>query len=188
MGLGKAALWGKRVGDHFHISKVGRGHSGALEGISGMRESFVLPEHTDFEVDWWDRTVRIDAPFRCYTEPKPINPLQIEDATIYANLVSIGNIMMFRRFFEACMKKTDAPFSYVERFKEMLNEKGKRELERKLPSRISRCRRALPEIKMATAACLGITRKRALLIPEWADLPSLWKEKEGKGAKTLICN
>lgn len=127
----------------------------------------------------------------------------LECATKYARITSIGSLKMFRDFFEGSIKLTERPEMYFEHFIDnMLNSKARisaRAMIRKITGGMTDITRALcssrgyyyeeavnngkrpPTFetverwkKQLLALCLGLTRKREALVPEWADDTALW--------------
>jgi hypothetical protein len=93
----------------------------------------------------------------------------------YANAVSIGNMTTFRRFLTASLQKSDQPSKYVLHFELMLNHAGRDSLCKRVKEFTMRCGRvSKTNVDRVTKLLLGFTRKRELLIPEWADDKSLW--------------
>jgi hypothetical protein len=183
----KVAGWAKKVGSWFHFSKMGMGHSGAIE-YNQLHDRWI-PEPTRYEVEWWHRHFKRDGSFnhqgREYGHwgtaiPPDLVPIaeDAEDsARIYAEQVSYGSLQIFRRFFETSVMKSNRPYAYFHSFMSMLNSNGQNLLLEKTRRalgvsmyNINTIQRREPIMKM----CLGLTRKRELLIPEWADDTKLW--------------
>jgi hypothetical protein len=173
--IGKLGKWLKRIGGMFHASRMGEGHTGALGHQCGLRETFILPPaRTDYEAHWWDRTLKMDGPYGGHVGAGVAQ----ENAQRYADAVSIGSLHALRQFLSESFDNTHTPGQYVEAFRDILNRKGRAEYERNL-KRIGAIRyfdfdtpRAV--IESAKRLCLGLTRKRHLLVPEWADDKKLW--------------
>ena len=175
--LGNTVKWLKRVGGMFHLSAMGKGHSEALGSQDGRREYFLMPEATRYEASWWNREVRVDGSYFA-SEPQ----VALQNAKDYAGLVSIGSLHALRQFLEVSMTNTDNLMAYVRQFRNILTSKGRVRYEHEL-NRILKNRAALmltndyvvPSHNEAVRnLCLGFTRKRHLLVPEWADDRSLW--------------
>lgn len=102
----------------------------------------------------------------------------LEAAAEYARRVSIGNMSIFRRFLETSMLKTLRPHLYVEAFMRMCLPAGRDALTAKLSHIVSERSKTLmlnkEQLHQTVRAVLGITRKRHLLVPEWADDPAVW--------------
>lgn len=177
----------KKIGSWFHFSKMGMGHSESIQ-YNQLHEHWI-PEPTRYEVEWWHRRFKRDGSFnyqgRGYGTwgidlPPDIAPLadDAEDsARIYAEQVSYGSLPIFRRFFETSVMKTERPFVYFSQLMDMLNVTGQNLLDQKVKRAFGQSMHTVntrkyrePIMKM----CLGFTRKRELLIPEWADDAKLW--------------
>lgn len=176
--LGKAVSWGKKIRKWFHFSKLGAGHSDAIE-LSG-HASLILPEHTRYEGLWWDREFIIDGPYHGVSIDKRA---AIECAEQYHKNVVMGNMSTFRRFLEKSLQKTDRYGSYVIRLSEnVLTKKATDEMHKKLKRVLGTVSfgswgstSLKPEKKgIATDIIMGFTRKRELFLPHWADDDKLW--------------
>jgi hypothetical protein len=192
MGLGKIYDFGKKIFSWLHFSKMGRGHSESLHSVG---TSFLSLQYTAYEARWWDRQVSLDGSFRGSQIDKD---LALDAATRYASAVSIGSLGAVRRFLEQSMKNTDRPHVYLTRFlEEMLNKEGQDVLQLKLKKilrvkklddliRCSRSGKVWSEETLAStlSAMLGVTRKRNLLVPAWADDARLWVPSGGGGIIT----
>ena len=140
--------WLRKIGRWLHLSKMGNGHSEAIKatGLVGdvkfSREELFLPKPTYYEVEWWERKLLLDGPFRGSFERIGRNALdrsymafderaaelrralqqESKDAAQqYANAVSIGNMTTFRRFFTTSIAKSAEPRKYALHFELMLN-------------------------------------------------------------------
>ena len=154
--------WGKKIGSFFHFSKMGEGHSEAQKIIIGQTWHEV-PNPLRYEANWWDRKFHID-------DYRTVPPDSHDCAKHYADLVSIGSLHALRQFLEASMKKTDRASEYFARFhNNFLNGKGRAELEKRFKSQVKHFFN-INQIGLL----LGFTRKRNLLVPEWADDEKLW--------------
>lgn len=184
---------GKRILRWFHFSKMGSGHSGATGfGRTQMRH---LPNPTSYEAMWWNRTVKRDGEFR--GESFDIADA-LECAEEYANRTSIGDLTQLRRFLETSMQQTNQHQGYVRQFVDgMLNKEGRDSFRKRAKKALgldlanyygmsntgffrsltndARKRNSL------TKFMLGYTRKRGLLVPEWADDASIWTPPGQKG-------
>jgi hypothetical protein len=188
--------WLRKIGQWLHLSKMGKGHSEAIKTTSIEAELF-LPKPTYYEVEWWQRRLLLDGPFRGTFKRTGHNALEhhiamhtsdaartswyrLQDeakqaAQQYANAVSIGNMTTFRRFLTTSLQKTEEPTKYVLHFELMLNRVGRDQLARRLKEFTMRCGRvSKTNVDRITKLLLGFTRKRELLIPEWADDKGLW--------------
>ncbi len=172
-------LWSKmkaKIKNWFMFSRLGFGHSESMEFLPvRLRER--LPLDTKYEVQWWDRVTKLDGKY--YGKD-----FDREDAlmaaTTYAQRTSIGNLTLLRQFLEVSITKTSRPGAYLEQFVAILNQKGREVYNEKI-------RRILKapvtwlsylgskfQLEVATKLMLGFTRKRSLLVPEWADDAKLW--------------
>lgn len=190
--LGPIKNLGTRIRGWLHFSKVGAGHSEGLAKISG--NSDLCYYGTQYETAWWNRQTHLDGIYR--------GELASADALIaaeqYAMRSSIGHIQILRRFLEPTLKTTDRGYGYFAVFRNMLTSKGKDILERKTIQVVG----AEEYRKMSMYAwhssstlgtslinaMMGITRKRELLIPEWADDDKLWLPASSKGSVILPAN
>lgn len=178
-GLGKILDWGKKIKDWFHFSRLGSGHSESLVWAQNKHLA-VFPE-TRYEGAWWDRSFKIDGPFCGSSSLKPIAE---EAAKEYCLETVIGNIQKVRKFLEVSMEKSYRPQLYVERMMEgMLTPKGRDEVLKRMYQvfaikkgghglHVDLYRILTSEREKATDFFLGYTRKRKLLVPEWADILS----------------
>lgn len=193
--------WAKKIGSWFHFSKMGMGHSESIQ-YNTIHGRFGIPEPTRYEVAWWRREFMRDGGF-CYegrsygssfgcnshygTPPDPVIAELAQDAfdsaKVYADQVSIGSLSIFRRFFETSVKKSELRYEYFNHFfYDMLNRAGQLQLEEKIRRVFGRDRALYniassykpQEVDALTKMCLGFTRKRNLLVPEWADEAKLW--------------
>lgn len=155
----------KKIGSWFHFSKLGNGHSEAIGKLTPFARR-LLPDDTKYEALWWNRTVKLDGRF--YGEEFD-KDAALQATQTYAEGVSIGSLTSLRRFLEVSMLKSERAYRYVEAFVQMLNKKGA-DAFNKLLKRY--CFNVVDHrvIKFV----LGFTRKRELLVPEWADDTKLW--------------
>lgn len=181
--------WMKRIWDWLHFSRMGAGHSEAMRA-SGFTREYIAPDMTRYEVSWWDRSIKRDGTY--YSSRRSEYNEALSAAEKYAHSVSIGDLQMLRRFLEDSLSLSPNPEMYVHYFRKMLNKEGIKEMEAKcmfisggknssaqsVMSRLASVNRLSPEglvlIKAATKMVCGLTRKRALLVPEWADDDTLW--------------
>jgi len=196
--ISKLGQWLRKFGQWLHLSKMGNGHSEAVAKTSLQTELF-LPTPTLYEVNWWERKMHIDGAFRGgfnrigrnamarqsewsdqYKEVREMLRKEAFDAAQhYANAVSIGNMTTFRRFLTVSLQKSDQPTKYVEHFTLMLNRTGRDSLCQRIKEFTMRCGRvSKTNVDRVTKLLLGFTRKRELLISEWADDKSLWVPPE----------
>jgi hypothetical protein len=186
--------WFRKIGRWLHLSKMGNGHSEAIK-IAKFETELWLPTPTYYEVDWWRRYVHLDGGFRSYFGRIGRNALDmysaenlaanrnlravlqeeaLDAAKQYANACSIGNMTTFRRFLTASLQKTQTPLKYVQRFELMLTRAGRDLLAKKMKHfQLTRCV-STEAVGRLTKGLLWFTRKRELLIPEWADDKGLW--------------
>ncbi len=191
--LGKAGKWLKKIGNMFHLSTMGQGHHGALGEIDGFKDTFILPERTYFEAHWWNREVKIDgffngrrsAPLYINGESANVELRELEkvealkNSKLYADAVSIGSLHALRQFLEVSLDKTEDPNLYVLAMRRILNRKGLVAYEQRLKQiphiqEINYNKFAFDLRESIKGLLLGFTRKRHLLIPEWADDTKLW--------------
>ncbi len=168
-----------------NYSRLGSGHSEAIGKLS-PRIRCRLPEDVKYEAHWWERSVKLDG-----RKPRWVNDYGPEDslnsATVYANRSSIGDMKIFRRFFENSLKHTDRPANYVDPFLSMINNKGREHLARSIKkfyhgkggSLALTITSALlgPEKDRMIGLLLKITRVREYLNDAWAD-GELWLPKQ----------
>lgn len=173
-GLGKIYDWGKKIRSWFHFSSLGSGHTESIQWAK--TKHLYLPQEARYECAWWNRLVKFDSG-RVFGDKGDA----IRAATEYSNVVCIGDIQKFRRFFETSIQKTLNPYLYFETFMVlMLTTEGRD----KVHQDIIRCfghnalqpKKPIPSYKAQRIASLmlGYTRKRSLLVPEWSDCPHLW--------------
>ncbi len=174
--------WGawlkKKIGSYFHFSKMGLGHSETLGTISPVGRRLLIQD-TKYEAQWWDRKFHLDGTFH---GPEYDKKEAFDCAHEYAKRVSIGNLTTLRQFLENSIMKTFQLSRYLELFAgSFLNREGSNEFLVKMKTKLywqdlwnipfnldKEERRKL--LKMM----LGFTRRRNLLVPEWADDTKLW--------------
>lgn len=166
----------RKVGQFFHFSKLGNGHSEAI-GYA-KRHYGRVPEPTRYETNWWDRTVHLDGGFynqkgeRIRPDASHVQE-SLACAEGYANQVCIGNLSMLRRFLEESIKKSDVPINYIDQMRRgLFNLKGKLEFEKREKLIIPSGRDTY--IPQFMKMCLGLTRRREFLNDSWADDTKLW--------------
>lgn len=170
--------WTKKIKKWLHLSMMGSGHSETI----GARN--LVPMHhyhrvfSLYEGHWWDRTFCRDGGLYGSSE-------QFECARDYSHQVCMGDLTQLRRFLETSFSNTDRLWMYVLRFREnFLNADGRKAFDKKFKSAF-RCPfsdRALYQVDKQRFAkfALGFTRKRHLLVPEWADDDRIWTPNSGK--------
>ncbi len=157
--------YGKRkFREWFHLSKMGLGHSETIGAISLFARR-LLPLDTKYEVAWWERKTRLDGMF--YGGHQSLKEDALKSADDYARVVSIGNMTLLRQFLETSIKRSQRPQGYVDRFFMMLVPLGKDLLNKRLKLAAS-----WPQ---TIKVLMGFTRKRNLLVPEWADDAKIWQ-------------
>lgn len=173
----KPESWLKKISKWFHFSRMGAGHSEAITA-TGRMDFHTMPTLTRYEVKWWNRSIHRDGSYFGYEKAEAEHAL--EAATDYANRVSIGSLQNLRRFLEMSFLKTPYPQKYAGMFRCMLSQEGVSQYEKRLQrfggvSRLVDRSWSEEKLRKAIAAvCCGLTRKRGLLIPEWADDKELW--------------
>jgi hypothetical protein len=201
-GLGQ---WSKKIKGWMHLSMLGKGHSETL----GARSNGLMYRYNDvfrlYEAHWWNRKVVKDGAIQSgsYAHNVIVTQQHLDAATNYANLVSIGNLGMLRRFLEQSLAKTDRSQTYLNQFRDgFLNVDGRiqfdkdcKEILKVSPGMIlGQTMRAWGSpvgkadsskgrplsLESVTKFILGFTRKRKLIVPEWADDASLWTSGLGK--------
>lgn len=183
----------KKILRWFHFSKLGRGHHEGIAASPLADKKLEQIGYAQYEALWWERKVQRDGPpvwrltgwdwrnqEEAYAKRELASQEAFDCAKEYANRVSIGSLSALRRFLEGSLKCTDRACSYIEAFRNMLNPQGKLQLENKLKlvgMVSSGYYHELPSklLEPVTNTILGLTRKRKLLIPEWADDSNLWK-------------
>jgi hypothetical protein len=168
----------KRVKSWFHVSRLGYGHSEAVGNVLSTVSLWDMDSIlTRYEGHWWNRTVVFDGWFR---GPSFDKEFALEAATEYCHNVCTGNLSLLRQFLKTSLQKTKRHDGYADAFRLMLNEKGKRQFEWDVKKKLKKSVREVfsspdPALRAAsTNLVLGYTRKRHLLIPEWADDNTLW--------------
>jgi hypothetical protein len=175
--------WGRRkLGEWFHFSKMGFGHSEALGQLCPLARR-ILPPDTKYEASWWDRTVRRDGPY--YGRDYDAQPA-LDCAIQYARAVSIGNLALLRQFLDRSLRRSNRPWVYIDPFTRLLNLEGCNAFTRKLKrllgiTSLSALTHMLGSVadnkdRLDTVikVMLGFTRRRNWLVPEWADDRALW--------------
>lgn len=173
------------ISGHFiNYSRLGSGHSEAI-GKLPVRVRSRLPEDVKYEAHWWDRSVKLDS--RMPQWVKLLGQDESKDsATVYAERTSIGDLKIFRRFFENSLLHSERPNNYVEPFFLMLSVKGFDTFTKSL-KRIFNGKLSISDTlysvfkskdKKTKAKVIGVmlkmTRNRENLVCEWADDSKLW--------------
>jgi hypothetical protein len=157
----------KKIGRWLHLSRMGSGHSGAMMCATtlslGEYESFILPDSYDYEVAWWERIVRNDG-----QASRDIDAMAA--AKTYADKTSIGSLHALRQFLKESIFKSSRSSEYLHQFSEILVVGERRKYHKKLKYLGNTIGKINKQINMV----LGYTRKRGLLVPEWADDAKLW--------------
>ena len=205
-GLGQ---WAKKVKGWMHLSMLGKGHSETI----GERSNGLMFRYDNvlrlYEAHWWNRAVVKDGAMSNgrYVNHVTTSQLQLDAATNYANLVSIGDLGQLRRFLEQSLAKTDKSQAYLCMFRDgFLNVDGRTQFDKDVKDVLKVEPRVLMSTNFAnplqvgvlngmrseignrdnskksrplsldsiTKFILGFTRKRKLIVPEWADDASLW--------------
>lgn len=201
-GLGQ---WAKKIKGWMHLSMLGKGHSETI----GARSNGLMYQYDNvlrlYEAHWWNRSVVKDGAMRRggYAHNVVVTQQQLEAATNYANLVSIGDLGQLRRFLEQSLAKTDKSNVYLHQFrngfltvdgriqfdkdcKEILKVSPHAILDQSIgvvnsPIGKADSKKSRPlSLESVTKFILGFTRKRKLIVPEWADDDSLWTSGMGK--------
>jgi hypothetical protein len=180
--FGLKGLWDylKKIGGFFHLSRMGSGHSESIEWAS--TNGWFLPKDTRYEARWWDRTVVLDGR---YHGPVEFKDEAVTCATTYAQQVSIGNLTTLRRFLESSLRVTGNIAGYVSHFVQGLIVTKHRDLVANKIGSLLQCsyskatrffieRKAKDKLDSLIKLLLGLTRKREILHPAWADDGSLW--------------
>lgn len=173
-GLGK---WTKKIKDWFHLSMMGQGHS---ETIGARASNVAMYDYHEifalYEAHWWNRKVVPDGFAAVRSGPR------FDCAWQYANQVSIGDMTQLRRFLETSMRNSVRPQQYADLFwTSMLNRDGRQQFESRFSKVFKRNLRGNGMANVVrdkksefTKFMLGFTRKRDLLVPEWADDNRIW--------------
>lgn len=165
----------RKIKQWFHLSRMGRGHSETLEGLSPLARRY-LPRETRYEVAWWNRKTTLDGVFWhpdstnswCQSAfEKSLQKEALDAADQYARMTSIGNMTQLRQFLEASLTRSERPQAYVNHFYDMLVAKGRDLLRNKL-------KMIGDNLMGIIKTIMGFTRKRNLLVPEWADDTTVW--------------
>lgn len=175
---GKLVKWARKIGKWMHMSRLGRGHSEAIGERSGVAGYHFDEVFKLYEAEWWHRQVKPDLHF-------PSAEL-LDCATQYAHTSSIGSLTQLRNFLEVSLRNTERRSGYLQRLRnDMLTEKGRHEFDTKCSKyfRIKKDRLMIHKLSSANIDklvnfTLGFTRKRELLVPEWADDDALWTPKQ----------
>lgn len=167
-----SSLFPKEIGNYAHYSALGNGHSetASLIGLRGQDSDRLIL----YEAQWWDRKFALDG----YGE---VEQDAFDSAKRYAEKVSIGSLHALRSFLEKTLQKTNRIHMYHMYFRSILNVDGRREFDAKIkkayprPGRFNFSGDDMDTNRVPfTKICLGLTRKRKLLVPEWADDNPLW--------------
>lgn len=158
--------WFKKIKGWFHLSKMGAGHSESVGRIHHSQRLY-LPNTILWEGAWWNRELKLDG-LRVDTLDFQNQRDEAEEcAEHYFQMVCAGHIQKLRQFLETSLSKTDRNWGYIDRFMyDFLNRKGREKFQKKL--------NLANTPKQLTKYLLGFTRKRDLIVPEWADVDELW--------------
>ncbi len=174
--LGKVTRWTQKILSFTHLSRYACGHS---ENFTNTVNFYHLNrvQYWQYEGHWWNRNFIIDM-------GKP-HEEAVDTAKYYSDLLVTGSLGNFRRFFEESTKKTEYKNNYFHAFfDKMLNQKGRQHatghLKRFFGINGFSFGAVIREGKteQLTKFFMGYTRKRNLLVPEWADDPKLWTPKQ----------
>lgn len=181
VGLGSL---GTRIGNWFHFSKIGKGHSEALH--VSARTRLLLPEHTKLEGFWWDRSFDIDGPF--YGDPTE-RAAGIQAAKVYHERSVLANHKVFRNFLEKSIKASDRPEGYVDHLLcDVFTLEGRDKVLQKFRQVFGRTSRVVDQFyrqasgefkSRATGVLMGFTRKRNLFRSHFADDLKFWTLDQG---------
>lgn len=155
--------WFKKIGSWLHLSVMGKGHSESAEHRIPLAARAYLPLDTKYEVQWWNRNVRLNGSYNGFDFDKQE---ALDCATLYANKVSIGNMHLLRKFLETSMRHSPYPFRYLEAFYQMLKGGGKDVLSKKIKDLFGGKPKHF-QLESVIKVMLGITRKREFLVQEW---------------------
>jgi len=168
--------WAKKIKKWMHLSQMGNGHSETI----GNRSLISMYKYHEvfglYEAHWWNRSVICDG-------GAAQRGIKLDCATEYANLVSIGDMTQLRRFLKTSMQNSNRPQNYVDQFRNgFLNTKGKTSFDnrfakvfKKKPTFYNVRNVVKNNLEGVTKFIAGYTRKRTLIVPEWADDTGIWK-------------
>jgi len=189
MGLGERIFaLGRRIGNWFHFSKMGNGHSEAIAMTGRAHQMVILPTHTKYEGLWWRREFQIDGHYHGYRHEMPTAHASAKE---YHEDLVYSNIKTFRRFLEDSMKKSERPYVYAELLlesvftsqgRDMVLAKFGRVFGGTAGASLSEGYRLLTDglnkygsnVDKSIAMIMGFTRRRELYRSEWADDSKLW--------------
>jgi hypothetical protein len=169
--MDKLGRFAKKIGQWFHISKMGAGHSGA------QRRVLYLPDPVLYEGEWWNKgNMKLDC--RHGPEAGP----QFDAGYEYHMRVCMGSMQIFRRFFETSLQETNSLHLYITRFMEcVLTSEGRDQLSKRISSIMPGKQilagkgRVEDSVKdKIIKATMGYTRKRNILVPEWSMDDGFW--------------
>lgn len=174
-----------------HLSRIGSGHSETLQWSRieyAFRRDGLLARYDN---RWWSRQLEPDF----YVRRLPFHGLYcfeeaVKVAQEYADRVT-GDLKSLRRFVEASVEASNSPHRYIQALLRMFNGRGRDMARGKLKSfldeawyrsltgfhpfpRKAPIQRARSVCRQSASALLGMTRRRDLLIPCWADDDKLW--------------
>jgi hypothetical protein len=174
--------WGKmkkKISSWFHFARMGFGHSETLSRLTLSGRIF-LPTETRYECLWYERRTLRDGIYHGHHFDSS-DALQAAD--LYSRKVATGNLTTLRQFLESSIRRTERPHTYLDRFAAMLNSKGKNLFIASL-GRFTNLKvkdiwygvknQIKYELETIIKIMMGFTRKRRLLVPEWADDNILW--------------
>lgn len=177
--LSSLGSWAKKVRGWFHASKIGSGHTGVLEARTGLMNREIRKHFALFETAWWNRSTKWDYGGQILLphEKEERNAAAAE----YSQITVTGDLTKLRNFLELSFKKTDHPGSYALMFLEMLNAEGRDIVNKKhrqyFGTDVGGLNSSRINPESLAKFLVGFTRKRNLLIPEWADDTKLWTPK-----------
>lgn len=171
---------GSSIGRHLHFARLGKGHSETQTAVFGRNTNLhLLPADTKYEASWWNRKFRTDGRYNGVAFEAAD---AFESAQEYANRIALGHIRKLRNFLEISILNTDVPYLYFDRSKHLLNSKAWLDFEKKISYALGKGASILDirggldaDLKrQVISALIGLLRNRKNVVPEWADVSSLW--------------
>jgi len=165
--------YAKRIGNFYHFSKLGGGHSIATRYKAKI--SYYISEGSNWEGAWWNgftSKIAKDTPFSI---PRSELPDAEHSANLYYDAVCMKNMRVWRNFVIKSIESCDdggGRVGYLCRFKSCLTPAGLIQFENRIASNLGAKHRFSPK---ATIPVIGwASRKRGLFKDCFADFPAKW--------------
>lgn len=169
---------GLKIEGFLNYAVAGAGHSEAMMKMRGTEfHKRIMADKNDYETSWWDRGTKFDI----YRGEQSMKQASLSSADTYAHRKVVGDLRLFRQWFERAILNTRNKNSYTEMFGDkMLSTAGKQILMEKLKHIVggrkgtSYLNLSVLEKEQLIKLLLGLTRKRTNLNTSWSDDDTIW--------------